>query len=549
VERKAALAPILAVLALVATGVAGCSMGEEGGAGAQTSQEGERGAEGPTLTIAWGDEPTSLEPGNAETSTAANVIRNVMDPLVKLDENLEPEPGLAESWSVSSDGTTVTFTLRRDGRWTNGDPVTARDYEYAWKRTLSPELHARYARQLFGIEGAAAYNSCDAEDCSTLREAVGVTVVGTYALEVTLVSPQPWFVAQTAHQAFLPVHRDTVEKHGEKWTDPGNIVTNGPFMLEHLDGDSITLVKNPDWRDADAVELGRVEGRIIPDATTRVQAFDAGEVMVLDGGGLPSSDIPALRERAEYERYPALSTYYYGFNLRTIADVHQRRAMSLAVDRRGLLENVGAAELPAIGFTPPGTPGFEEIIGGSPWLHEQADMREAKAELARAVDVKRKVNLFYNDAPGNQGIAEVIRDRWKELGIETRIRAKKWRQYLGFLRPPNTGMDVYQLRLAYDVPDAENGLRIWTCGFAKNYSNFCDEDFDRTMQLARVAPNASERNRFYAAAEETLFGRQGALPLMPIYWDTYPNLEALRVKETFVVNPLAQIDLTAVRVE
>jgi oligopeptide transport system substrate-binding protein len=544
VEAKTALVATVAVLTL-----SGCSVGDDGSSRAETGDEPGREADGPTLTIAWGDEPASLEPGDARSSTAANVIRNVMDPLVKLDENLAPQPSLAAGWSVANDGKTVRFTLRRDGRWTNGDPVTAPDFEYSWKRTLSPELNARYARQLYGIAGAAAYNSCEAEDCSALRDAVGVEALGDYALEVNLVSPQPWFVAQTAHQAFLPVHRATVEAHGEEWTDPGKIVTNGPFMLEHHDDDSITLVKNPDWRDAETVELGRVEGRIIPDSTTRVQAFDAGDVMVLDGGGLPASDMPALRERAEYERYPALATYYYGFNLRTIADVHQRRAMSLAVDRRALIENVGQAELPAIGFTPPGTPGFEEIIGGSPWLHEQADMAEARAELERATEIKRKVNLFYNDAPGNQGIAEVIRDRWKELGIEATIRAKTWQQYLGFLRPPNTGVDVYQLRLTYDVPDPENGLRVWTCASEKNYSNFCDENFDQTMRRARIAPNAAERNRLYAAAEETLFGSDGALPVMPIYWDTYPNLEALRVKDTFFVNPLAQIDLTTVRVE
>ena len=550
VERRG-LASILAAVAVLATAAAGCSATDDGSGDAAGSDDGGRTGKEPTLTIAWESEPASLEPGAATKATSANVIRNVMDPLVKLDEDLEPQPNLAQSWKVSKDGKTVTFTLRRDGRWTNGDPVTAHDFEYSWKRTLSPELDLPGARQLYGIDGAAAYNACDAKRCTELAAAVGVDALADDTLRVTLASPQPWFVAQTAHQAFLAVHRGTVERFGERWTDPQNIVSNGPFTLERWDhGRSITLVKNPDWRNADAVAVGRVEGRIITDATTRVQAFDGGDVMALDGSGLPASEMPALRERREYERYPALRTYYYGFNLRTIPDVHQRRAMSLAIDRRGLIDNVGDADqLPAIGFTPPGSPGFGEIIGESPWLRETGDMRAAKAELERAEEVKANVNLFYSDRRGSEEIAEVVRDRWRELGIETRIRGKEWPEYIGFLRPPNTGVDVYELSFAYDVPDPSNGLRVWTCDSVKNYSNYCDEEFDRLLRQARAAPSAEKRNELYAAAEKALFGADGELPVIPIYWDVYANLEALNVKESFFINPLEQIDLAAVEVE
>ena len=124
----------------------------------------------------------------------------------------------------------MTFRLRDDGRWTNGDRVTALDFEYAWKRVLDPTLAAGNASQFYGIVGATAYNSCE-RDCEKLRERVGVKALDERTLEVTLTSPQPWFIDQVAHVPFLPVHRATVERFGRRWTEPANIVTNGPYRL------------------------------------------------------------------------------------------------------------------------------------------------------------------------------------------------------------------------------------------------------------------------------------------------------------------------------
>ncbi len=541
--QKRRLVPALAFLAVLAAG--GCSTGEHRSSGAASAKP------EPTLTIAWGSDPLadprSLDPAFVVDRTAANILLNVMDPLVKLDENLEPRASLAEGWTVSRDGTRYTFTLRKNGRWTNGDPVTARDFEYSWKRTLSPELHAPNARRLFPIRGAAAYHACES-GCAALAARVGVRALDAFTLVVRLRAPRPWFPVELSHPAFLAVDAANVEGAGERWTRPDVIVTDGPFRLAGShSGRSLSLVKDPAWRNAATVAIGRVDGRIITDAETRVQAFDAGDVMVLDGSGLPASDLPALRERAEYERYRALATYYYGFNLRTIPDVHQRRAMSLAIDRRSLVEHFGRAdELPAIGFTPPGMPGFDEIIGASPWLEERGDVKGAKAELERATDVKRSVNLVVSDEGANREIAQAAREAWAKLGIDTRIAGKKGPEYLGFLRPPNTGVDVYQVAFRYQIADPVDGLRVWTCGSRANYSNFCSRSYDRKLRRAERARDADARTRLYAAEEDALLGKEGAVPFTSIYWYTFPNLEALAVKESFFVNPLGQIDLARV---
>jgi ABC-type oligopeptide transport system substrate-binding subunit len=169
--------------------------------------------------------------------------------------------------------------LRDDGRWTNGDPVTAVDFEYAWKRVLEPKLAAVNASQLYGIVGATEYNQCK-RDCGKLRERIGVNALDERMLEVRLTSPQPWFVGQAANVPFLPVHRATVERFGQEWTEPTNIVTNGPYRLTGWTHDeSITLTKWQQWRGADAVKVERFAGRIIMDSTTALTAFERARSM------------------------------------------------------------------------------------------------------------------------------------------------------------------------------------------------------------------------------------------------------------------------------
>jgi oligopeptide transport system substrate-binding protein len=215
---------LASVLATVGCGGGGGNTSSSGGpSGAPASEQ--------VITIGWGAEPPSLDPGLATDVTSSNILLNIMDPLVKLGDDLQPVPSLAQSWDVSEDGKTVTFHLRSDGKWTNGDPVTAEDFEWSWKRTISPELAADYAYQFYGIVGAADYNGCE-KKCDALRDKVGIKAVDDRTLEVQLTTPQPWFVQQASHHSFLAVHRATVEQFGDRWTDPKNIVTNGPFKLE-----------------------------------------------------------------------------------------------------------------------------------------------------------------------------------------------------------------------------------------------------------------------------------------------------------------------------
>ena len=550
---KRLLLLVVALLGAFALAAAGCGGGDESSGGGTGSGGGETGAAAnQTMTIAWGAEPPSLDPGLATDTTSSNVLLNIMDPLVRLDPKTnEAIPSLAESWDVSEDGKTVTYHLRQDGKWTNGDPVTANDFVYSWKRTLSPELAADYAYQLYGIEGAIDYNSCT-KNCDALADKVGVEAPDDFTLVVHLTSPQPWFIQQSAHHSFLAVNQQAVEQFGDKWTEAENIVTDGPFKVAKWEHDSeLDLVKWDEWRDAADVTLTSVPGKIIVDGTTRVQAFESGEVDVFDGAGIPPDEIARLKETPEYEAYPSLGTYYYGFNIKNISDIHERRALSLAVNRQEIIDQIAQADqIPATGMSPQGISGFDVINPNSPWTPAAGDIDQAKDELSQAANPKTDINLFFNDAPGHKEIATTIQAQWQELGISSNLKQQEWAQYLEFLGPPpNQQVDVYRLGWIYDFPDAINGLELWTCDSGNNNTNYCDKDFDALVDKARQTPDDTARYEIYAQMEEMLFGQDGALPILPIYWYTFPNLEKLSVKDTFNISPLDQFDLTKVVVQ
>jgi oligopeptide transport system substrate-binding protein len=542
-SRKPRLSAVL--LALV-TGllVVGCGGGDEGG-------DGGGGAAAADQTLKWGlGSEFVLDPGLATDTTSAKLVLNIFDPLVKLGDNLEAVPSMAESWDVN--GPRVVYHLRSGATWSNGDPVTAEDYEYAWKRALDPQLASDYSYQLYGIKGAVEYNECE-KNCDALREKVAVNATDDQTLEVTLTSAQPWFIQQSAHSVFLPVHKATVEQFGERWTRPENIVTNGAFSVEAAQPSaSITLVKNAEWRDAANVKLERVEGRIIVDGTTAVQSFEAGEVDVLDEQ-LPPAETPRLKETPEYELYPGLGTSYYGFNVKdNIKDINQRRAMSLAVDRQSIIDNITQAnERPANAFTPEGMPGFDEIVGdGSPWTPAGGDIEQAKELMAKAQNPKKKITIYSNESSPNKEVAEALQSMWKQIGIDSTIKILEWQQFLEFLGPPPPkAVDIYRLGWVGDFVDDINFLELWTCDSGNNNTGFCDKEYDALVAEAKRTPDNTARYEIYGQLEAKLTGQDGFLPFIPLWYITYPNLERETVKETFEINLLDQVDLTKVEIK
>jgi oligopeptide transport system substrate-binding protein len=534
-------------LALVA---AGCGGGGSS-SGTTTGASGEA-ASGGTLRVAIGSEPPSLDPGLATDTTSAYVVENINTPIVYLGPapGLKPEPGLAASWDVK--GASVTLHLRKDVKWTDGAPVTADDVVWSWLRTISPQLGADYAYQFYGITGAQEYNSCKPsaanQQCDTLKSKVAITAPDKYTVKIDLTSPQPWFIQQLSHTSFVPVNKSSVDKWGDKWTQPGHIVTDGPFNLTQWKHDaSLTLVKNPDWFDASRVKLDKVDLKIITEGATAEQAFAAGDVDVNDTGW-PPADTAQLKSKDTYHQFPSLGIYYYGFNVKNITDVNQRRAMALAIDRQAIVQHITqTGQVPATAFSPQGIPGAS-TIDADRFVGPTADMAKAQKYMDKVKNPVKNINLVFNNAPGHKEIAIAVQSNWQKLGLNVTLKQQDWPQFLQFLGPPpNSSMSVYRSGWIADFPDDINFLSVFECKSGNNSTNWCNPKYDDLLKQATATPDAEKRYGLYKQAESLLTGPNGDMVVAPIYWYTFANQQATNV-HGYMANPMYTIDLTKVSI-
>jgi oligopeptide transport system substrate-binding protein len=544
--RPPALAAVLC-LALVA---AGCGGG--GSSSGTTTGTSGAAASGGTLRVAIGSEPPSLDPGLATDTTSAYVVENVNTPIIYLgpSPDLKPEPGLAASWDVK--GPAVTLHLRNDVKWTDGTPVTANDVVWSWLRTISPQLGADYAYQFYGIKGAQEYNACKPsaanQQCDTLKNKVAITAPDKSTVKIELTSAQPWFMQQLSHTSFVPVNKASVDKWGEKWTEPGHIVTDGPFNLTQWKHDaSLTLVKNPDWFDASRVKLDKVDLKIITEGATAEQAFAAGNVDVNDTGW-PPADTARLKSQDTYHQFPSLGIYYYGFNVKNITDVNQRKAMALAIDRTAITQHITQkGEVPATAVSPEGIPGAK-TINQDTFLSTTADLAAAQKYMAKVPNPVKDITLVFNNAPGHKEIAIAIQSNWKKLGLNVTLKQQDWPQFLQFLGPPpNPSVSVFRNGWIADFPDDINFLSVFECKSGNNSTNWCNPKFDDLLKQATATPDTAKRYELYRQAEALLTGPNGDMPIAPIYWYTFTDQQAPNV-HGYSANPMYTTDLTKVSI-
>ena len=543
---------LVALLALAFV-AAGCGGGGSSSNNTTTSASGNANASGGTLRMAIGSEPPSLDPGLATDTTSAFVVLNTNTPIIYLGPapDLKPEPGLAKSWDVA--GKTVTLHLRDDVKWTDGTTVTADDVVWSWLRTISPQLGADYAYQFYGIQGASEYNSCKPsasnQQCDSLKSKVAISAPDATTVKITLTSPQPWFLQQLSHTSFIPVNKGAVDKWGDKWTAPGHNVSDGPFKLTSWKHDaSLTLVKNPDWYDASRVKLDKVDLTIITEGATAEQSFNSGNVDVNETGW-PPSDTPRIKNTPAYQQFPSLGIYYYGFNVKAIPDVNQRKAMALAIDRKAIVDHITqTGQVPATAFSPEGIPGAKTINSGSTFLSPTANMDEANKYMAKVSNPVKSVNLIFNNAPGHKEIATAIQANWKKLGLNVTLKQQDWPQFLKFLGPPpDPSVGVYRNGWIADFPDDINFLSIFQCGSGNNNTNWCNKQYDNLLKQATAEPDQAKRYGLYKQAETMLTGAGGDMPIAPIYWYTFAYQVADNV-HGWNTNPMDSIDLRTVSV-
>jgi oligopeptide transport system substrate-binding protein len=377
-----------------------------------------------------GTEPESLDPALVSGYPEHQIYMGLFEGLVTPHpETLKAEPGVAESWEVSADGKTYTFKLRRGAKWNDGVAITAQTVVDSWLRFLAPETAAGYTYLMADsamVAGAADYTSGKAGP-----EAVQIRAVDDRTFEVTLDRPRPFFVDMLSHYAFSiqPLH--AIEKYGDEWTKPENIVSNGPFKLDKwIPQDRLELVKDPAYWDADNVQLDRVVLYPIDDENTALNMFLDGQVDWIQD--VAPARMDEMKVHPFHHSNPAFITYYYEFNneVEPLDDVRVRQALGMAIDRQELVTRVSRGDqFPAFGITPP-LPGVYEAVVA---FEEDYDL--AKQLLAEAGFPGGQgfpvLTILYNTSEGHKAIAEYVQQKWNEvLGITVEIENQEWGTYL-----------------------------------------------------------------------------------------------------------------------
>lgn len=476
------------------------------------------------LNLAIGSEPPTIDPALATDSTSGAIIKNVFEGLTAMNNDGEILPAAAESWEVSEDGLTYTFKLREGNTWSNGDPVTASDFEYAWKRVLNPETASQYASILYVLEGAEAYNSGEGE-----ADAVGVTAVDEATLEVKLANPTSYFLELTAFYTYMPVHQATVEADADWALDASDAyVTNGPFSLtEWAHSSHYVLVKSDSYWDAESVSLDTVNVQIIEAESTANAEFQAGGIDYL---GAPYSTvsldaIDLYRANDELNVAPYAAIYWYKLNTtdEVMSNVNIRKALALAVDRQALVDNVTkGGQLPALGLVPPTSAGFEEDRG----YMADADFELAKEYLATGLEElgladpsELTINISINTSEAHSTIAQFIQEGWAQnLGINAEIDNTEWQVYLDRLNV----LDFQVARMGWiaDFNDASSFLDMYrTAESGNNDTGWENEEFKALIDQAAAEQDVDVRTDLLVQAEAIMMDE---MPVIPLYY--YTNL-------------------------
>jgi len=469
-----------------------------------------------------GPDLSDLDPHLATGTSEYTVLSALLEGLVSEDPlDLHPVPGVAERWDISPDGLVYTFHLRPDARWSNGDPVTARDFIASFRRMLTPALGADYAPMLYALLNAEAYHQGRLADFAQ----VGLAAPDDHTLSVTLEHPIPYFLAMLNHTAWLPVPVATiarygpVDRRGTPWARPGRFVGNGPFVLKSWrPNQAIVVEKSPTYWDAARVRLRAISFHSFDSGDAEERAFRAGQLHLTEA--MPPAKIDAYRrDQPQLLRIDAyLGTYFYRLNVTRpfLNEPRVRRALALAVDRSAIVEHIlRGGQTPAHAFTPPGIPGYQPPAGiPTDCAEARRLLEEAGYPGGRGLPV---FELLFNTSESHQLVAEAIQEMWRrELGVEVRLVNEELKSTLDARRTGN--FQILRSVWIGDYADPASFLGVWASSSGNNYTGWSSPDYDRLLDQAARTADPAARFAVLQRAEALLLK---AAPFIPIHYYTH----------------------------
>jgi oligopeptide transport system substrate-binding protein len=477
-----------------------------------------------------GAEPDTLDVHKSQGVPEANIHRDLFEGLVSEAADGSLQPGAAERWQMSPDGRGYIFYLRRDGHWSNGEPVTAQDFVYAYRRALSPNTASKYAFILWPIENAEDVSKGNIKDL----DKIAVEAIDDYTLSVKLKAPTPYFLSMLTHHMAYPVYRKALESHGRRWTRPGNLVSNGPYKLvEWVPQSHVKLAKNEHYRDQGEIAIENVIFYPTEDKASELKRFRAGELDVTYD--VPSDQVPWIEANLGevFRNSPYLGVYYYALNTQVAPfkdKVELRQALAFAIDREILTEKVAkAGELPAYSWVPPGVHQYVQ----QPIPQKQMTQAEREA-LAQALyaqsghsqDKPAEIEILYNTSDNHKKLAIAIAAMWKKvLGVRTRLRNEEWKVYVD----SRSQMKFQVARAGWigDYNDANTFLELFKSDVGgMNPSAYANKEYDALMRQAALRVETKARAELMQRAEQVMLAD---MPVIPIYFYTTQHLVSHRV--------------------
>jgi len=463
-----------------------------------------------------GTEVASIDPHKTQGVPESHVIRELLEGLVNQDANGNTIPGVAESWETK-DNKTFIFHLRKDAKWSNGDPVTAHDFEYSFKRAVDPATASPYS---WYLEMTTMKNSADIIAGKADKETLGVKAIDDYTFQVDLETAVPYFVVMMGHTTVKPVHQATVEKFGDKWTKPENFVGNGAFVVNKwVVNERMEMVPNKFYWDNDKTVLTKVTFLPIENQVADMNRFLAGEIDFTYE--IPNEHFKRLKKdhAEELSIKGDLCTYYYIFNTNKAPfdDLRVRKALSYTIDR-GIISGalLGQGQKPAYFLTPEITANFDPVTPAYGKLTQKERIAEAKQLLDEAgygEGNPLSFTLLYNTSENHKKIAAAVQSMWKKsLGVNVMLENQEWKTYLDSKDQGN--FEVARAGWCGDYNEATTFLTLMESGNTTGGIHYLSDEYDALIQRALNSTSDEERAKIYLEAEAQL---TKDMPIAPIY--------------------------------
>ncbi|MDO5091233.1 MAG: peptide ABC transporter substrate-binding protein [Cardiobacteriaceae bacterium] len=457
-------------------------------------------------------EPSSLDPILAQGTAEMDILRDIYVGLVDEDPGARLIPGVAEKWDISEDGKTYTFHLR-DDQWSDGTPLTAHDFVYAWQRAVNPAEGSKYSFFLYPVKNAKAIAEGNAQP-----DTLGVTALDPKTLQVELENPTPYFLGMLVNAVTYPVPKHIIEKQGKTWSK--HPIGNGAFKIDKWNPQSnVILVKSDTYWNKDNVALDKVIYHNAEDKNAELSRYRAGELDFTTS--IPNDQIKWIENnlKNEYHVHNHLGTQYYGFNLTVEpfkSNAKLREALTLAIDRDILTQNViGTGETPAYGYVVPGIANYTPYQPDYAKQSQKERIERAKAaylEAGYSKDNPFKSEILYSTSDNNKKVAIAIAAMWKEnLGVEVELVNKEWKAYLADRRAHNT--KIFRASWLGDYDDANTFLEMFVTGGGSNTIGLADPAYDKLLADAAAETDMEKRAAILQQAEKHLIDGFNLIPI------------------------------------